>query len=58
MEYFNVVLKTIIFYVLLILIIRLLGKREVGEIFYITTADVTADKCKVVDIYTIYKNFS
>lgn len=32
MEYFNVVLKTIIFYVLLILIIRMLGKREVGEI--------------------------
>lgn len=32
MEFVNIILKTIIFYVLTIIIIRLLGKREVGEI--------------------------
>ena len=32
MEFFNVIVKTAIFYILIIIIIRLLGKREVGEI--------------------------
>jgi uncharacterized membrane protein YcaP (DUF421 family) len=32
MEIINVILKTILFYLLIVIIIRLLGKREVGEI--------------------------
>lgn len=32
MEFLNVIIKTAIFYILIIIIIRLLGKREVGEI--------------------------
>lgn len=32
MEYINVIIKTILFYLLIVIIIRLLGKREVGEI--------------------------
>ena len=32
MENFDIILKTVIFYLILIVIIRLLGKREVGEI--------------------------
>ena len=32
MEYYDIILKTILFYLVLIIIIRLLGKREVGEI--------------------------
>ena len=32
MENFDIILKTIIFYIVIIIVIRLLGKREVGEI--------------------------
>lgn len=32
MEFINIIVKTIIFYILTVVIIRLLGKREVGEI--------------------------
>lgn len=32
MEYFDIIIKTVLFYLVLVIIIRLLGKREVGEI--------------------------
>ena len=32
MENYNIILKTVLFYLILIIIVRLLGKREVGEV--------------------------